>query len=429
MKLLLFLNDFFAVPLLLVAVAGGGILLFFTVRGAPFVRCGIWFSRIFGEKKQSTCGKNPFRAMTVALAGTLGVGNIVGVATAVHLGGAGALFWMWVSALFAAMLKYGETVLAVSFGGTPMRYMREGLGARRAATAFAAICLVSSLLLGNCLQTQAVTETVEVVCGISPLVTAAIFAGVVLLIVVGGVRRISDVTVRLIPLLSLVFLLGCVGILWQYRTRLPAVFLQIFREAFSLRSAGGGTLGFLLFRGLRYGTLRGLLSNEAGCGTAPMAHATAEGTRPAEQGFWGILEVAIDTLLLCTASGLVFLLFPELVAKFDGMTLAILSFRNGYGAVADYVLAISITLFALASVIAWSYYGISALSYFTKAPWVKTAYLLLYGTICATAPLLPSALLWEITDLGIAAMTVLNTACVIQLRGRIRAETVRYLTS
>lgn len=425
MGLLVFCNTYLVTPALLAVLIGAGGWLFFVTRGRPLLTPHPWVRSMLSGNKQHGA-QSPFRALCVALAGTLGVGNIVGVATAIHLGGAGALFWMWVSALFAAVIKYSETVLAVYFGGNPMVYMRNGLGAKVLPALFAGICLISSLFLGNCLQTQAVTDACATVWHIPPAVTASVFAGVVLLVTIGGIKRISSVTTALIPALSLVFLAGCVGLMWQFRAQLPAVFHRIFTEAFSLRSVGSGMGGYLLFRGMRLGTMRGLLSNEAGCGTAPMAHATAEGTLPAEQGFWGVLEVCIDTLLLCTVSGVSFLLFPELCNRYDGMELAIRAFRLGYGGLSDSLLAIAITLFALASVVAWSYYGTSALSYFTKRKATQTVYLFLYGSISALSFLLSSDLLWEITDLAIGIMTILNTLSVLALRRVVADETARF---
>ena len=372
-------------------------------------------------------GKGEMRPTLLALAGTLGVGNITGVASAIRAGGAGAVFWMWVSSLAASFVKYAEVVLAVRYrcregAGAPY-YIRDGLGFKRLACFFSGVLLVADFTVGCPVQVFAAAEALSFSFGVPALVTGIVMAVLVLFALFGGKSRISDLTAVLIPVLAgLYFVLSAV-ILIRGAESLPGVFSDIVGSAFSFEAGKAGVGGFLLSRALRFGTARGVLSNEAGCGTAPFAHAGAKTKTPAEQGLFGILEVMIDTPLLCTLTALVILLQPGLIAAEEGTALAIRAFTEGAGALAGKAVAVSCALFAYASVIAWAYYGTEALTFLGIGEKGKKGFLLLSGAFSAVGAVFSPSLIWELSDLSVAVMTILNTSCVLFLSGEVREET------
>jgi AGCS family alanine or glycine:cation symporter len=333
--------------------------------------------------------RSGLRSLALALGGTLGVGNITGVALALAAGGAGALFWMWVSAAVAMFLKYGEIVLALvtrrrgadgSYEGGAMFYLKERGGriGRITAFLFAFLCFLCSLTLGAPVQSNTAAEACRTVLGIPPLVTGLVMLFLTAIAVFGGVKTIGKFSERLIPFMSALYLLLSLYAVLSHVSALPAVFSRVLREAFSLSSGAAGAGGFLLTRAMRYGVTRGLLSNEAGAGTAPMAHAVADNT-PVSQGVMGILEVAIDTFVFCTATAIPLLLafqggFPAL----SGIELVMEAFRALVGQAALPLLCVSLFLFAYATVLSWCYYGQRAIGYLTGSGSAGRIYLYLY---------------------------------------------------
>lgn len=365
-----------------------------------------------------------FKAMTLALAGTLGVGNIVGVATAIHMGGAGAVFWMLISALVAMVIKYAEIYLAILYrknghGGTAY-YIRNGLKKPLLAAVFSILCIAASFTVGNMIQVNAVALSFESEFGITPAITGTVIALLAFLVIYKGAESISAFTLRMIPLLSIGFIIVSVWVITANLNILPSVIKQIFAEAFSTNSTAGGIMGFLLSDALRYGVIRGIGSNEAGCGTAPTAHVTAKTNRPEKQALWGIFEVFVDTVLLCSITALVILIYPEHIARYDGMVLAIKAYESYLGEAAGYMLACAVFLFALSTVICWSYYAVESINYFTKSNVCKKVYLVVYCFFCVIGAISPLGTVWELSDITIALMTVINSTAVICLRKQIK---------
>ncbi len=385
-------------------------------------------------------GKSALRALSMALAGTLGVGNISGVALAISLGGAGAVFWMWVSALAAMMLKYAEVFLAVRYrqrdgGGAPfggaMYYIRYGIGGRvgRAlAVVFALFCLATAGGLGSLLQANAVAECMQGMFYVPTVVSGLLLALFTALVVLGGAKKISALTERLIPLLTLLYLAVALWAIGRHAHLLPSVFSRIFSSALRVSAFGGGLLGFLTSRALRFGVARGLLSNEAGCGTATMAHATANST-PHTQGLIGVLEVAVDTLLLCTVTAVVVLMaYPTVPTVGGGVTIALAAFGLLAGKGAPYLVTVALVFFAYATVICWAYYGESALRYLTaglKARGRERARRAYFAVFCGCLVLgacFSSDAVFGLTDILLSLMTLLNGSVLCLLSGEIAAE-------
>lgn len=427
-----FCNTWIFAPVLPVLLLGAGIYLAVLMRGYP-LRAPKTVLRVF--KRKSEGGVSPFRAVTLALAGTLGVGNIAGVASAIAAGGPGAVFWMWISALCAMMVKYAEILLAVRYRkaengvwhGGAMYYMTG----RILPAVFAAICVAASFPLGNVIQIKAAAESLESVSGLSGLSVGLICAVLVLIVVGGGVHKISDLTVRLIPALSGLYIAMSAFILIRFASHLPGAFGAILEGAFSFRAAAGGGLGYIILSflrsgSLRYGVTRGIMSNEAGCGTAPMAHAAAKTDSPAQQGCWGVFEVFCDTILLCTLTALVILVTGVPVSDAgSGMDLAVAAFAAGLGPVAGYLLCGSAFLFAFATVICWAYYGLECLHFLTCKPVFRIAYIILYALSSVYGSVAAPGAAWIFADFAVGVMTVLNTVCVCLHGGELQTETFR----
>ena len=393
--------------------------------------------------KERPEGISPFKALTVALAGTLGVGNIVGVASALYLGGAGAVLWMLVSALVAMVLKYAEITLALRhrrtspdghpYGGAPY-YIRDGLtraGLPRVgkitAGLVAILCLLNAITMGSLLQINAVAGAMEEGFSVPPLATGIAVALLTLVTVQGGARRIGALTEKLVPLMTVGFLVACLAVLFLRRERIPAALTAIWRDACSPLSAGAGVGGFLLSKGVRYGVMRGLVSNEAGCGTAPMAHASAHTDLPARQGLFGLVEVFVDTVLLCSVTALCILVSDSGPNAYgaDTVRTASAAFSSVLGKPAGGFFALSILFFGVATVLCWAHYGMTCVGYLSTRPAFKWIYLtaltatLLIGAV--TAP----TLAWTLADLAIGVMTLFNLAVLLLMNREVVTETAK----
>lgn len=392
--------------------------------------------RLLRRKKQKHRECGSARALAVALAGTLGVGNIAGVASAIALGGAGAVFWMWVSALLAMFLKYAEVVLAVrhrrfdstgrAHGGAPY-YIRKafrGQTGRVLGAVFAVLCLFCMFTLGGVVQSAAASEALAVTFSVPPALTGALLGAGACLVLWRGSAGVERACTVLVPAVCALFSVGSLAAIVMRADALPAAFAAIFKGAFSVESAAGGALGFFTSRALRYGVARGIVSNEAGCGTAPIAHAAAEVTRPAEQGVWGIVEVFVDTILLCTMTALVILTSGVPVQEGGGMAYALAAYTAMLGSAAAPLLAVAVAIFAFATVICWAHYGKESIYAITGRE--KSRFLPVFVALaCLVGALAAPALVWDVTDLVLALMTLLNLSALFCLRREVREESER----
>ena len=338
-------------PALLACILLAGV--YITVRlGAGFLRHPVRVCKgIFTpDKGKSTLSS--WKALTVALAGTLGVGNIAGVASAIAVGGAGAVFWMWIGALLSMLIKYSEVVLAIRYRkpnksgyiGGAMYYFHKPI----VGIVFAVLCLVASFCLGNILQARTVALSAERAFGLPPIVCGVILALLLYLTICRGFTRISSVTLYLVPLMSAIYIILCITVIARNYSAIPSVLWEIVESAFSPNALIGGAGGFALARVIRAGISRGLITHEAGCGTAPIAHAEADTDSPVKQGFLGIFEVFADTIILCTLTALVLLSQGvEASADADEMDAVICAFAPTFGKLTAPLLAILIFCFAL----------------------------------------------------------------------------------
>ncbi|MBO5294059.1 MAG: sodium:alanine symporter family protein [Clostridia bacterium] len=388
-------------------------------------------------------GVSPFRAVMLALAGTLGVGNIVGVASAIRIGGAGAIFWMWVSALVATVLKYAEILLAVAhrregshgFIGGAYYYIKDHFLSRnrwRAATlisgVFAVLMIVNALSMGCVIQVNAVASALEGVLKIPPYLTGLILLCLILPVAIRGTRGISSLTELLVPIMTLGYLILSATVLILRREAVGDAFLSIFRGAFSMESMGGGLVGFLTSRALRVGTMRGLLSNEAGCGTAPTAHASAHTVSPSAQGVWGIFEVFVDTILLCTVTALVILVgFPHAeLFENDAVMTAIRAYSTVLGGWSEWFFSAAVFCFGYATVLCWASYGLEALAFLSRKPIWRIFYFAAFAACIPVGAVAAPDGIWGISDFAIAALTAINLCILFSMRREIRRETLAY---
>ena len=412
-----------------------------TIRIGRILRPGIFFRTL-----RDSAGDSPWKGLTMALAGTLGVGNITGVSAAMVQGGVGAVFWMWVGALFSMAVKYGEVALAMvyqqkhkdgrAYGGM-MYVIRDGLAERlgsktahRLGGFFAILCMVNALVTGTIVQSNAAADVLH------PLPEWG--SGGILVLLLGaslifGIGKVGDITLRLVPAMTGIFLVLSLRVVLSHIALLPSLLAEIVREAFSLRALGGGLVGtgiLQFFRqigqsgmglSLRYGITRGIFSNEAGCGTSPSAHASADAKSPFHQGCMGIFEVLCDTPLLCTLTALVLCIgerrYGILSGGRDNLTLR--AFRLFGGDAAYGILAGIVAVFAFATVLAQMYYGYTAIGYFNGQRRAAGIYVLL--TICCTfsGAVMEPGIMWKLADFVICLMTCINTIVLLVLRREI----------
>ena len=399
------------------------------------------------NRKKKKGKVSPFAAVMMALAGTLGVGNIVGVAGAISAGGYGAVFWMWASSLCAMALKYTETVLAVShrrsdrhggFFGGAVYYIRDifaSLGHDRAgsfvAFVFSLLFLFDGFTTGCAVQINAAARTAESIMGI-PALTVGIAAALIAFIPAAkGTENVAGLTTLLVPLLSGIYTVLSVAVLIMRADRIPYAFSAIFSGAFSPESAAGGILGFLTSRALRFGTIRGLLSNEAGCGSSPTAHAAADTDDPVRQGFLGIFEVFADTMVLCTLTALVIIVNSDEpgVAGATGIMLAVKSFSVSLGKWSEYLLTVSVAVFGLATVICRAHYGCECVRYFCHGNGkskFRFIFLAAFAAVTVIGSVASADAVLDAADLSIGSMTLLNLCVIFLGRKEVFALTKSY---
>ncbi len=370
--------------------------------------------------------KETIRAVSLALAGTLGVGNIVGVALAILTGGAGSVFWMVLTAFFSMAVKYAEVSLAIRtriatpdgwVGGAPYYMRGRGFFGICLPILFSVLCLFCALCEGCLIQSNAISGSLSPL-GISPWVVGAVtslLAGVCLF---RDRQRLASVTSCLIPTATLLYLLLCCVTLLTHIHQVPNALVRIWQGAFSPRAGVGGVLGFLTSEGVRQGFSKGLLSNEAGCGTAPLAHVTAENTTPHKQGLWGVFEVFLDTLVMCFLTAMACLVaYPDAPRETNPLGYLMTVFASVLGKTSPYLLAGILIVFAFSTILSWSYYGMACLASLTKSRPLRFLYVCALLLSVFLGACLPVTLAFTLTDILLAVMTLINLP-VLLVRNR-----------
>ncbi|HIS68438.1 MAG TPA: sodium:alanine symporter family protein [Candidatus Gallacutalibacter stercoravium] len=378
---------------------------------------------------------SPFQAMSTALAGAIGTGNIVGVATAITLGGPGAIFWMWVAAVLGMMTVYAENLLGVKYRvrnakgqwvGGPMYYIENGLHCKWLAVVFAVACTLATFGIGNMTQANSIAAALQETFALPPAVTGIVLAVLVGCIIFGGIGRIAKVTEKIVPFMALFYLVGGLVVIFAHVDRIPSAVQSIFQQAFSLQAAAGGVGGTVMQQAVKYGIARGVFTNEAGLGSSPIVHAAADAQEPAEQGMWGIFQVFLDTIVMCTVTALCLLTAGVWEPGKDGAAMSTAAFATVFGRMGAVFVAVSITLFAFATLISWSYYGERGLAYLAGEKPVAV-YKALYAIAAAFGCAMNLRLVWSIADCFNGLMAIPNLVALLLLSGQVVAETKRYL--
>jgi len=332
----------------------------------------LWKGR---EKKQLGEGDIlPFNALMTSLSATIGTGNIAGVATAIFLGGPGALFWMWMTALVGMATKYSEAVLAVHFRetdekgnkvGGPMYYIKNGLSPKLMwlGTAFAIFGAMAGFGIGNTIQANSVADVLNSKFDVPPIITGLIIAVLVGLVLIGGIKRIAEVAGKLVPLMAISYVLAGGFILLMNAELLPDAFSLIFKSAFTPIAATGGFAGAAVWAAIRFGVARGVFSNEAGLGSAPIAHAAATTNSSVRQGTIAMIGTFIDTIVICSITGLVIIVSGVWTSGETGATLSSLAFESILPGVGGYIVALGLSVFAFTTILGWSVYGERCVEY------------------------------------------------------------------
>lgn len=388
------------------------------------------------SKKGKGKGVTSFQAVSTALAGTLGVGSVVGVATALTIGGAGALFWMWISALFGMMTKYGEVVLAIhyrekqadqSFIGGPMTTLEHGCHMPILGVLFAILCILTSFGIGNLTPANTITSTIQAYLDIDALwigIGCAILIGFVIL---GNAQKIMRVNEIMIPIVSILYVIACIYLILLHQDRVGDAIIFVMQDAFNFTAGVGGVSGFAISRALHYGISRGVFSNEAGMGSSPISHAAVQDVDPIEQGFWGIFEVFFDTIVVCTLTALVILTSGLLDGGLDGVALSVACFEQGFGKIGGILFAISIVSFAIPSILGWYYYARECIRYLWRGKGMLHLYQGIFLLLLVVGSIMDLHYVWEIADTLNGLMAIPNLISLVILQGVVVKLTKEYM--
>lgn len=407
-------------PLMLVLILGVGLFLQIGLKLMPILRIGTGFALLFkGRESGEGEGQiSPFNALMTALSATIGTGNIAGVATAVFLGGPGALFWMWMTALVGMATKYSEAVCAVKFReqdsqgnfvGGPMYYIKNGLGAKWQwlGVAFALFGAIAAFGIGNGVQANGVAQVLETNFGFNTSVTGVVLMILTGAVILGGITRIGAVAGKLVPFMAVSYILMGLIVLLINADQLGTALGLVFTHAFTPSAAEGGFAGAAVWAAIRFGVARGVFSNEAGLGSAPIAHAAAETKGPVNQGLIAMLGTFIDTIIVCSITGLAIIASGAWTSGESGAALTSLAFETSLPGFGGYLIAIALSIFAFTTILGWSYYGEKCVGYLLGAKvligyrvlWIIAIY---FG---ATADL---GFIWLLADTLNAMMAIPN---------------------
>ena len=420
-----YVSGFIWGPFTLILILGTGIFLSLGLKGFTLTYIAVAFKQLFSKEEDSSSGEiSSFQSLTTALSATVGTGNIAGVATAIFVGGPGAIFWMWVSAVFGMATKFAEAFLAIKYReknelgetiGGPMYYIKNGLTSKFIVFAylFATAGMIAALGIGNGVQVNSVSQVINNEFGFSTFSIGIVIAILVALVILGGFKSIGNITSKLVPVMSLVYILGGLLIIILNANQVGYVFNLIVTSAFTTTAATGGFAGATVWMALRYGVARGGFSNEAGLGSSPIAHAAAKTNNPVKQGMISMLEPLIDTLIVCTITAFVILMSNQWVGEINGAVLTVASFENLL-ANGKYIVIFGLILFSFSTIIGWSYYGEKCVE-FLFGSGVIIYYRILWIVIIPVAASIELNLMWLIADIMNGLMSIPNLIALILL--------------
>ena len=451
-KIVAMVDDFVWGPYMLVLLVGTGIFLTVRLKFLPWRNLGYAIKSIFdkdkSEKSDHKGDISPFQSLMTALAATIGTGNIAGVATALVSGGAGALVWMWVSALFGLSTKYAESVLAVKYRevnsagemvGGPMYALKNGVKNKTVgmilAVAFCIFAVLASFGIGNMTQANSISTALNTSFGLPLYITGIALVILCFIVLIGGIKSIGRVCGVIVPVMAVFYIIAAVAVIVLNGKNLPSGLREIFRMAFSVKAVAGGVGGVLvksMMDGMRYGIARGVFSNEAGLGSAPIAAAAAKTDNASRQGYINMTGTFFDTIIICTLTGLAIAssgLLGTVGADgkiVDGINLTMLAFESALGPVGRYVISIGIVLFAFSTILGWEYYGERSLEFLVKKRPVMYVYRVVFCIITYFGAVASLDIAWSFSDIANGLMAVPNLLCLLILSGEVAKECFSY---
>ena len=416
-------------PLIIILIIGTGTYLsimtgFFSITKIGYILKNTLL-KMFAKDDKGEGEVTAFQAVATALAATVGTGNIAGVATAIALGGPGAVFWMWLAAIMGMTTKFAEVVLAVNyrektedgrFVGGPMYYITNGLGKnwKWLAVIFATFGTLASFGIGCMVQSNSVALSAESTFGIPVLVTGIALAILTAVVIVGGIKRIGAFTEKLVPFMAALYIIGGLWLIIANAGKLPHAFSLIFGNAFTGTAAVGGFAGTVMMQAIRFGVARGIFTNEAGLGSAPIAHAAATTDHPVRQGLWGVFEVFMDTIIICSITALAILVTGVWESGESGAVLSAMAFDVGLPGIGRYIVSVGLILFAYSTILGWEYYGERCLEYLAGTKPIM-AYRLIWVVAVVVGAIGGLGFMWDLADTLNGLMAFPNLIGVLML--------------
>ena len=424
-------------PPLLVLLVGTGILLTFRLKLLQVFKLPQALGLIFSAKNDGSGDVNSFKALCTALAATVGTGNIVGVATAIKAGGPGALFWMWMAAFFGMATKYSECLLAVKYrtvdangniSGGPMYYIENGLGKKYKPLAvmfavFGVLCAYFGI--GTFAQVNSIVEITQISAGIPVVYTGIALTVVVAAVTIGGLKSIATVAAKVVPAMAMLYFLTTVGIMIVFADQVPAAIATVLNSAFTPTAAQGGFLGATVMLAMRSGVARGVFSNESGLGSAPIVAAAAKTKWAAEQGLISMTGTFIDTIIICTLTGLSLVVSGVWCGPLNGAAMTESAFTMAFPAFGSLLLLVGLVLFAFTTILGWNYYGERCVEYLMGVKAILP-YRIIFICLIACGPFLKLEEIWVLADIVNGLMAIPNLIALIALSGVVVAETKAY---
>lgn len=424
-------------PPLLVLLVGTGILLTFRLKLLQVFKLPQALGLIFSAKNDGSGDVNSFKALCTALAATVGTGNIVGVATAIKAGGPGALFWMWMAAFFGMATKYSECLLAVKYrtvdangniSGGPMYYIENGLGKKYKPLAvmfavFGVLCAYFGI--GTFAQVNSIVEITQISAGIPVVYTGIALTVVVAAVTIGGLKSIATVAAKVVPAMALLYFLTTVGIMIVFADQVPAAIATVLNSAFTPTAAQGGFLGATVMLAMRSGVARGVFSNESGLGSAPIVAAAAKTKWAAEQGLISMTGTFIDTIIICTLTGLSLVVSGVWCGPLNGAAMTESAFTMAFPAFGSMLLLVGLVLFAFTTILGWNYYGERCVEYLMGVKAILP-YRIIFICLIACGPFMKLEEIWVLADIVNGLMAIPNLIALIALSGVVVAETKAY---
>ncbi|KIC72465.1 Sodium/alanine symporter AgcS [Neochlamydia sp. EPS4] len=435
-----FKNAIWSAPLLIFLI-GTGAYLTIILKGVQFRYLGYAIKQVFARTRQNSQGDiSPFEALMTSLAGAIGTGAIVGVATGLAVGGLGSIFWMWITAFVGMATKYAESILAVKYRikddrgemmGGPMQYIEKGLGWKWMALLFALLGALAAITTGNLVQVNAITEAIQHLKAVDPFWTGIVLAGITGLVIIGGVKSIGHVAGVLVPIMALFYIIGGLIVITFHFDKIPHAFGLIIKTAFTGQGATGGFVGATLMMAIQSGVSRSVFSNEAGLGISSIAAAAAKTDSPGRQGMITMTGALISTVIVCTVTGLVLAVTQVQGAINDsgevlnGAAMAFAAFESTIPG-GSYIVSIGLILFAFSTVLAWAYYGEKCFEYIFGINSVNV-YRILFTLIIIPSAVTKMEIAWYLADITNGLMVIPNLISLIGLSAVVVAENERFL--